>query len=203
MTVRSYPVRDVAGIIWTYLGPRRPTAAVPALRLDVAAAQATGDLEGRGARERYASHRGCHRLGPQLVLTPRCHSGWQARAALSSDTSPKLEVEDTDYGLRYAAIRTTNGAPDERYVRVTAYALPYAVFIPRSMDRSETGHTIFFTPVDDHNSYLYDVFYSQDGSDLDEAAMRKEMRAERGPDLDAAFSGSIGKPTIGIRIARR
>ena len=40
------------------------------------------------------------------------------------DRAPRLEVDDTWYGYRYAGIRTTpNG---NTHVRVTAYALPYA-----------------------------------------------------------------------------
>ena len=112
--------------------------------------------------------------------------GWQARQALSSDTSPRIEVETTNYGMRYAAIRLTN-SDGRQYVRTTAYALPYAVFIPRSLERAELGHTIFFVPLDDYNTYLYDVFHAQDGHELDEALMRKDLSAEVGVDLDKRY----------------
>src|ERR1019366_1441857 len=37
---------------------------------------------------------------------------WQKRIATSSDLAPRLEVEDTAYGFRYAAIRRPNDNPD-------------------------------------------------------------------------------------------
>ena len=43
------------------------------------------------------------------------------------DRAPRLEVDDTWFGYRYAGIRTTpNG---NTHVRVTAYALPYATMV--------------------------------------------------------------------------
>ena len=43
------------------------------------------------------------------------------------DRAPRLEVDDTWYGYRYAGIRTTpNG---NTHVRITAYALPYSTMV--------------------------------------------------------------------------
>jgi hypothetical protein len=66
------------------------------------------------------------------------------------DRAPRIEVDDTWYGFRYAGVRTTpNG---NTHVRVTAYALPYSSMvtgIPFS-----TGQ-LMFVPIDDENCWGY------------------------------------------------
>ena len=66
------------------------------------------------------------------------------------DRAPRLEVDDTWYGYRYAGIRTTpNG---NTHVRITAYALPYHTMvasIPFSVGQG------MFIPIDDNNCWRY------------------------------------------------
>ncbi|MGB6454653.1 MAG: hypothetical protein WBH47_09195, partial [Streptosporangiaceae bacterium] len=68
------------------------------------------------------------------------------------DRAPRLELDETWYGYRYAGIRTTpNG---NTHVRITAYALPYSTVvasIPFSV-----GHGMF-VPIDDENCWRYFV----------------------------------------------
>ena len=66
------------------------------------------------------------------------------------DRAPRLELEDTWYGYRYAGIRTTpNG---HTHVRITAYAVPYSTMVA-SIPFS-TGHGMF-VPIDDENCWRY------------------------------------------------
>ena len=68
------------------------------------------------------------------------------------DRAPRLEVDDTWYGYRYAGIRTTpNG---NTHVRVTAYALPYSTMVASIPFTS--GHGMF-VPVDDENCWRYNL----------------------------------------------
>jgi hypothetical protein len=66
------------------------------------------------------------------------------------DRAPRIEVEDTWYGFKYAGVRTTpNG---NTHVRVTAYAMPYfsmVAGIPFS------GGLLGFVPIDDENCWGY------------------------------------------------
>jgi LigXa C-terminal domain like len=68
------------------------------------------------------------------------------------DRAPRLELEETWYGYRYAGVRSTpNG---NTHVRVTAYAVPYSTMvasIPFSV-----GHGMF-VPIDDENCWRYFV----------------------------------------------
>jgi hypothetical protein len=66
------------------------------------------------------------------------------------DRAPRLELDETWYGYRYAGIRTTpNG---NTHVRITAYALPYSTMvasIPFSVGQG------MFVPIDDNNCWRY------------------------------------------------
>jgi hypothetical protein len=66
------------------------------------------------------------------------------------DRAPRLEVDDTWFGYRYAGIRTTpNG---NTHVRVTAYALPYATMVASIPFSVGCG---MFVPIDDENCWRY------------------------------------------------
>jgi len=47
----------------------------------------------------------------------------------SDDNAPRIEVENTPFGFHYAAIRDVTGEPDRKFVRVTAFVMPYTAFI--------------------------------------------------------------------------
>ncbi|HEV8022081.1 MAG TPA: hypothetical protein VGP41_12495, partial [Candidatus Lustribacter sp.] len=113
---------------------------------------------------------------------------WKQRAELSSDISPKLEAEDTEYGFRYAAIRKPNAHPEsEKYVRVTLFVVPTTAFIPRPLVLEQAAQVQIHVPMDDRHSMFYGVFFSQNGLPVDRDELRESLRARRGPDLDDAF----------------
>jgi hypothetical protein len=66
------------------------------------------------------------------------------------DRAPRLDVDDTWYGYRYAGIRTTpNG---NTHVRISAYVIPYHTMIasiPFSLGQG------MFIPIDDENCWRY------------------------------------------------
>jgi len=110
---------------------------------------------------------------------------WKKRSELSSDLSPKLEAQDEAYGFRYAAIRRPNANPDtEKYVRVTHFILPFTALIPRPIEREKPAHAQIFVPIDDTHTMFYGVFFSQDGSPVDEADTRRKHHVVPGTDLD-------------------
>jgi hypothetical protein len=66
------------------------------------------------------------------------------------DRAPRLEVEDTWYGYRYAGIRTTpNG---NTHVRVTAYIVPYSTLVASVPWSRRQG---IFVPMDDEHTMRY------------------------------------------------
>jgi phthalate 4,5-dioxygenase oxygenase subunit len=184
----SYPVHEAGGLVWAYMGPaggappppdydwmRLP----PEQRVIAKIGERTNYLQAvEGAID--SSH--------SWFLHRGATNDWKKRTEISSDLSPKLEAEDTDYGFRYAAIRRPNANPEgQKYVRVTLFVVPTTAFIPRPLERDKNAHVQITAPVDDNNTMFYGVFFSQDGSPVDHDAWRENVRARRGVDLDEHY----------------
>ena len=85
----------------------------------------------------------------------------------SRDRQPRMEVQDTPYGFRYAAIRKPTIDPDtKQYVRVTLFVAPGYVFFPAP---AGWGNLQMFVPMDDENVMFYHVKYRY-ATPLDDAA---------------------------------
>jgi phthalate 4,5-dioxygenase len=187
VSVRSYPVREGGGIVWTYLGPPElepqfPSFAwtkVPRTHLAlVKFIENTNYLQAaEGAIDTAHSwflHRGVLR-------------DWKLRSTLSMDFSPRLETEDTPYGFRYAAIRRPNVDPDKlKYVKVTNFVFPTTVLVPQPMDPNVNPIVQIFVPIDDTHTMHYSLFFSHNGQPVDEAGIREDMRCVPGMNVDAA-----------------
>ncbi|HVW32451.1 MAG TPA: (2Fe-2S)-binding protein, partial [Acidimicrobiia bacterium] len=89
--------------------------------------------------------------------------------AITGGLVPRLEVERTDFGLHYAAIRPGVGAGGADQVRVTAYVAPFLCFI------APAGMAFLTVPVDDTHTRFFNVWWS----DAD--------RLDAGPAHDAAL----------------
>jgi phthalate 4,5-dioxygenase oxygenase subunit len=183
--LKSYPVREAGGMVWTYLGPEGTAPEFPMfdwmkLPRDQYALVKVGE------RVNYAQAiEGSIDSSHSWFLHQGVLWDWKLRFSISNDTAPKMEAQDMPYGFRYAAIRIPNANPEhDRYVRVTVFCVPFTALIPRPMDLTKNGHVQFFVPVDDERTMFYGVFFSQNGSTMDEAATRKLHHLEPGVDLD-------------------
>lgn len=158
---RSYPTHESGGIVWTYMGP--PETMTPFRDFgteslapeDVVATKTTsycnwlqaleGDLDsahiswlhsfqdvdsipddGTNDRPGY----------PQRTVTWK----WWLH-----DRAPRIEVDDTWYGFKYAGIRKTPNGHD--YVRISAYCFPWAVCIATTPFGTRL---VMKVPSDDH-----------------------------------------------------
>ena len=76
----------------------------------------------------------------------------------SGDGQPLFEIENTDYGFRYAAIRNAITEEMNRfYVRVTLFVAPfYGLFA----GQKDWGALQAFVPIDDENTMLFFVRYN-------------------------------------------
>jgi phthalate 4,5-dioxygenase len=185
MKLKSYPVREAGGMVWTYLGPAGTEPKFPEydwmkLRRDQYATVKVGE------RVNYAQAiEGAIDSSHSWFLHQGIIWDWKKRAEISMDTSPKMECEDTSYGFRYAAIRRPTKNPDaEKYVRVTIFLVPFTAFIPRPLEKTQNCHIQVFVPVDDERTIFYGVFFSQDGTKVDEAETRRKHHLVPGVDLD-------------------
>jgi phenylpropionate dioxygenase-like ring-hydroxylating dioxygenase large terminal subunit len=82
---------------------------------------------------------------------------------------PDIEVEDTEFGLRIAALRRLTDT--EMHIRVTNLVFPQAFAIPMSKSMTITQ---WHVPVDDMHCYWYAIFTS-----FDEPVDKAHMRAQR------------------------
>lgn len=90
---------------------------------------------------------------------------------------PRIEVEETDYGLRLIALRQLDDG--RTHVRVTNQIFPTAICIPMS---NEMTITQWHVPVDDRTCYWYSMFTSF-GAPVDKALMREQrLKEHRLPD---------------------
>ncbi len=181
----SYPTREAAGMVWTYLGPAGEEPPFPAFGWTALPPEQRGIVK-IGIRANFMQTvEGVIDSAHSWFLHRGSSRDWQKRFDVSTDHSPKLEAEDTAYGFRYAAIRKPTERPDEqKYVRVTLFAMPSTGFVPPPLNPDLPAHTQIFVPVDDERTMLFDVFHSQNGTPVDTAALRRNLHAEPGVDLD-------------------
>ena len=165
--MRAYPVHESGGIGWAYLGPRDSMTPFRDFGTEGLAAfefTATKQLIAcnwvqameSNLDPAHISH--LHRLdtidslpddGSDKPGYPSNVMSW--RFSLH-DRRPRLELQDTWYGYRYAGVRTTpNGYT---HVQVTAYAVPYSTMVAKIP--FSVGHTMF-VPADDGHCWRYSV----------------------------------------------
>jgi phthalate 4,5-dioxygenase oxygenase subunit len=163
--MRAYPTHESGGIVWAYLGPRETMTPFRDFGTDelgpgevMATKQHTTcnwvqAMEGN-IDTAHISH--LHQWGgiDDIPDDGSDKPGYPSNAMSwkfwRHDRAPRLELEETWYGYRYAGIRTTpNG---HTHVRITAYALPYSTMvasIPFSIGQG------MFIPIDDENCWRY------------------------------------------------
>jgi phenylpropionate dioxygenase-like ring-hydroxylating dioxygenase large terminal subunit len=165
--MKSYPVHESGGIVWTYLGPRESMTPFRDFGTDgldaddfIATKQLTtcnwvqameGNLD-----TAHISHLhqfdGIDDIPDDGSDKPGYPSNAMSWKFWRHDRAPRLELDDTWYGYRYAGIRTTpNG---NTHVRVTAYAVPYSTMVASIPFTANHG---MFVPVDDENCWRYFV----------------------------------------------
>ena len=87
--------------------------------------------------------------------------------------APKLVVDLTDYGYRYAGVRALDGS--DVHVRAYHFILPFHQIRPSKSESGapmDAGH--IWVPVDDENTMVFNWVFSKDGTPLNE-----EDRLER------------------------
>lgn len=176
----SYPVREAGGIIWAYLGPPEKQPPFPeyfwfhAPPEDVTVTDFSMDCNYLQVQEGSidSSHLSVLHMGMKLrwALEPDPEiaalggvvrfEGWPGQTMPpgsyidnipSNDMAPDFEVQDTDFGFQYAAIRDSIYGADRRYARITAVIFPYMAYIPPK------NSAVICVPLDDHTTAFMGV----------------------------------------------
>lgn len=156
----AYPTREAAGVIWTYMGDPAKQPQFPEFdfmsypEANVAAFKVLEDCNYAQAVEGTidSAHAGVlHREQP-----------WSAPAKYDHerDLRPKIEVEYTLYGLRYAGVRNFRDE-GKLHARVTEVILPFFTLIPPDGFgvRKNRRMANAFVPRDDESTWHIQWFF--------------------------------------------
>jgi phthalate 4,5-dioxygenase oxygenase subunit len=191
---KAYPAREAGGFVWVYMGstadmpefgppPWAPTpeTRISIVRIDVPCNWAQimeGQIDSAHSSSLHSSD-----MRPARVDTAKAADTHWLRP--STDKSPKLQVQLTNYGFRYAAIRRPIvNATTHAYVRITTYVAPFIALIPPNTSYNVASVIV---PKDDTSSYFNFLAWSDSGGGIDQEAWRKFCVAQVGIDLDEEF----------------
>jgi phthalate 4,5-dioxygenase oxygenase subunit len=191
---KSYPTREAGGFVWTYMGPPNqiPDFQPPAwaksdkTKISIVKVQVPCNwaqvLEG-AIDSAHSSSLHSSDIRPARVERASVTSDFMTRP--STDKSPRIQVQLTNFGFRYAAIRRPIAdANSHDYVRVTVFIAPLTVLIPPN---AMYGLFQLSAPMDDTNTMFYFSAWSGAGTAPDQETWRKFCGAQVGVDLDAQY----------------
>jgi len=180
---QAYPTREIAGIVWAYLGPpdRQPPfpayewMGLPAERQR--AWKLLHECNYLQALERDVNL--AHvRIAHRALSERKVAAGARLAALDRQDTVPDVDVEPTRYGFRYAAIYRPDEA--EQQVRVAAFVAPCLLLLGPIGDHCVA---MAFVPRDDESNWHFLVRYNV-AAPIDAAAYAATRGlAELGPDF--------------------
>ena len=188
----AYPVEDAAGLIWAWMGPReamtpfeRPAfAPTPECRTAIVKVHVAANwaqiLEGAIDSAHSSSLHSTDMPPARVDGAKATDKAWPRP---STDKAPRLQLEQTPFGFRYAAIRRPimNSATHD-YIRVSLFVAPFTVLIPPNNLYNLANLNV---PCDDTSTTFYFVAWSdQPGGGIDVEAWRKFCGAQPGIDLD-------------------
>lgn len=180
---RAYPVREAGGVIWTYIGEADEAPVFydfPFLDADPKKILPTVQIIGcnyvqvlEGLLD--SSHLSLLHISQFKQSLPDI-SFVQKTGHFQHDSAPKIEVEETDFGLHYSAVRVFG---DKAETNVTAFISPFFILNPNDIYMA-------IVPMSDTKCAFYSVWY--DGvQDYGEDPLRREQLAAVGLDHLEAF----------------
>ena len=171
----AYPCREAAGMILAYMGPGEapplpqfPAFLAPAERVwSYKLYHECNYLQGSEGNVDPQHLSFLHRMASPNVA-PDVRSQ-EVDALIAADVTPRIDVEETPYGLRLYAVRTIGA--NEKYVRVTNFIMPNSsafdggpVHDPaRVKPTANAGYQMHWhVPIDDHHHWKFAVVHSHD-----------------------------------------
>jgi phthalate 4,5-dioxygenase oxygenase subunit len=191
----AYPTHEAAGLVWVYMGPRDTMPAfeapgfAPTPGTNVAIAKVK--VPCNWAQVLEGAIDSAHSSSLHSTDIPPAHGSQTVAAGgvwarPTNDKAPRIQVQLTSYGMRYAAIRRPIvDAQTKDYVRITVFVAPITVLIPPNNTYSLANVNV---PIDDTNTSFYFIAWSNWGPGVETEAFRKQMGARVGVDVDADFN---------------
>ena len=190
----AYRSEEAGGFVWVYMGdgeapPFESPAWAPSPRTRISIVKMLIDANWAQVLEGAIDSAHSSTLHA-TDMPPARVDGARATATVwprpSTDKAPRLAVQPTDFGFRYAAIRRPiKDAATRDYIRVTLFVAPFTVLIPPN---NLYNLSILNIPVDDTHTMFYFIAWSdRDGGGIDQDEWRVFCGAQPGVDLDAQF----------------
>ena len=190
---KAYPVREGAGFVWVYMGPAetmpewqppvfQPTPdtriAIAKIHIDCNWAQI---LEGAIDSAHSSSLHSSDMVPARVPGAAATDVNWLRP---STDKAPRMQVQRTPFGFRYAAIRRPIANPQTHdYIRTTLFIAPYSALIPPN---NLYNVAIVHVPTDDtHTAFHFIAFGGPSCPSTEE--WRKFLHAQVGIDVDKYF----------------
>jgi len=191
---RAYPCREAGGIVWAWMGD--PESRVPFDRPAFAPTETTrvsivkfvvdcnwaqileGAIDSAHSSTLHSSD-----MRPARVAGAKATDTSWFRP--STDKAPKLQVQPTSFGFRYAAIRRPifNSATHQ-YVRTTLFVAPITVLIPPNDVYNLANVNV---PIDDTHTMFHFIAWNETGDGHDTESWRKFCGAELGVDVGGSW----------------
>ncbi|MGE5088460.1 MAG: Rieske 2Fe-2S domain-containing protein [Candidatus Levyibacteriota bacterium] len=191
---KAYPVKEWGGMVWAYMGAREtmpeftppPWAPVAEARVSIAKAIIPCNwaqiLEG-AIDSAHSSSLHSSDMVPARVDGARATANLWLRP--STDKAPRLQVERTPYGFRYAALRRPiKDAATIDYVRSSVFVAPATVLIPPNNLYNVANVNV---PMDDTSTAFYFIAWGHPSTTPETETWRRFLRQTVGVDLDATY----------------
>lgn len=190
ISVKSYPTWEKAGMIWTYLGSELSRPAYPDYEwIRVAEAHAETHFVVSKAFEH------CNYLQAVEGGIDTVHSSFLHNSDIngppnlrSRDKHPRIEIEPTEFGYRYASLRDIGEG--KIYARVNNFVLPSINGFCQTVDNEgrptprPSISNLFWVPVDNVTTMIFNIVYRAD--DGEPFAEGFHAQHERGFGISAA-----------------
>ena len=177
----AYPTRESGGFVWVYMGPPaempqfQPPAWAPSPNAKIGVVKI--HVHCNWAQVIEGTIDSAHSSTLHSTDMPSAEiDGAKATEAVwprpSTDKAPRLKIQPTDFGFRYAAIRKPiMNAATHNYVRTTLFIAPFMALIPPNNVYNLSQAII---PLDDTNTMFHFIAWSDgDKPGIDQAAWRR------------------------------
>jgi phthalate 4,5-dioxygenase len=190
---KAYPTHEAGGFVWAYMGPKEAmpefeapawsptsTTKVSIAKINIPCNWAQimeGQIDSAHSSSLHSSD-----MRPARVETAEAKDTHWLRP--STDKSPRLQVQLTNYGFRYAAIRRPiKDARIYDYIRITTYVAPFTALIPPN---ASYNVATVLVPRDDTDTAFHFIAWSETGG-IAQEQWRKFLSTQVGVELDENY----------------
>ena len=190
----AYPTKEWGGMVWAYMGAQDaiPEFVAPAWAPTADTRVSIGKvllpcnwaqiLEGAIDSAHSSSLHSSDFVPARVTGAEATDNNWLRP---STDKAPRLQVQRTEYGFRYAALRRPIfNATTHDYVRSTVFVAPGTVLIPPNNLYNVANVNV---PMDDTNTVFYFIAWGDAATTPETETWRKFLHTQVGPDLDERY----------------